>query len=102
MVLLLFELSSQLSTYIAPTSSLKISSKPVFRQISTVKGHFSLNIFWPQKRELATKLLELFKPLKLAAAVIESMTPEMLAHSSAAGCRVKNCSKIFSPAAPAH
>ena len=31
-----------------------------------------------------------------------SMTPEMLAHSSAAGCRVKNCSKIFSPAAPAH
>lgn len=60
------------------------------------------NLLTTETSWLATELLELFKPLKLAAAVIESMTPEMLAHSSAAGCRVKNCSKIFSPAAPAH
>ena len=46
------------------------------------KGFFSQK-FWPQKQELATKLLELFKPLKLAAAVIESVTPQMRAHSSA-------------------
>ena len=46
------------------------------------KGFFSQK-FWPQKQELATKLLGLFKPLKLAAAVIESVTPQMRAHSSA-------------------
>lgn len=37
--------------------------------------------FTDHRNKLATESLELFKPLKLAAAVIESVTPEMLAHS---------------------
>ena len=41
------------------------------------------NLLTTETSWLATELLELFKPLKLAAAVIESVTPEMLAHSSA-------------------
>ena len=41
------------------------------------------HFYWPQKQKLATELLELFKLLKLAAAVIESVTPQMPAHSSA-------------------
>ena len=40
-----------------------------------------LHRFTDHRNKLATELLELFKPLKLAAAVIESVTPEMLAHS---------------------
>ena len=35
------------------------------------------HFYWPQKQKLATELLELFKLLKLAAAVIESVTPQM-------------------------